>query len=143
MKKLIFALCLVLLSGAAWGQVDPFDLSNKLTCEQQCEMRCTFNGKENPECYSACLHACIKTNRWADSRYRLEKNEVTGRYRVTEKKYVKDAPEVIFEWVEVWDGWVKTGKHDIGHHANEQEAIEVLDKIRSKEQADKAWRPIK
>lgn len=132
---------MVLLSGAAWGQMnygwkfEDMKEANKglsdctgrfwAAMREKGIMVVTFEEK---------LQWCAENPPpppWADSRYRLEKNEKTGHLRIMEYK--------CGEWKFFAD------QSGLLHRVwiNEQEMTEWLEQLRKMEQVDKAWRPIR
>lgn len=131
MKTILAIVAMVLLSGAAWGEtVDQcFDRWKQYT-----------SGVTNNVSADYILDWCRKTPKqrfsgpdptaWkqTDSRYRLEKNEITGKCRVTEFRDNR---------------WQNASAFDIFDGCSCENASKRLEEYRQSEHENKAWRPIR
>jgi hypothetical protein len=74
------------------------------------------------------LTKTIELKIWGDSRYRLEKNELTGDYRIT--------------WRDDAGKW-QFASEAVCRDCTEKNWIELLDIFRKREQVNRAWKPIR
>jgi len=152
----------VLLAATAWGQEPSWPTTE---CSDRVPELTPTCGRRYVEAHpnepgklfdvSVVAKWCQENPPWGGSRYRLEKNEITGRYRITE--YLEGKWKHLLsshEWT--WSGLDKsTGKiHDNYLDRTLEEMIKILDGYREGEQKyrelqlrhereENAWKPIR
>lgn len=127
-------------SGVSFTAPDPTALFTSI--DKFCEEKCSVRHSDKwvtiySECEQQCLSEYKQKEPWADSRYRLENNDITGHYRIMEN--VNGKWQVI---IRSWSG-SDLGSSPSDHYYTKEEMDYHLERLRKKEREDKAWRPIK